>query len=165
MIMWIPRFIYLIMVLIVSFGLIFAFTATKVNVGDIESHILMHRLHFSPYSISKVDENIGRVYTGVVDETKFNGDTLEDLLNASTNSFAMRLTKRDLEVDSDETNIFLHETTYSNWQPIASLVDQNQLTKGSGLKFPYKEARYVYSENPSSGNPSILEIVVIMPNE
>ena len=48
MVLWIPKMIYLIIVLVVSFGLIYAFISNEVDVSDVEAHVLMHSFHYSP---------------------------------------------------------------------------------------------------------------------
>jgi hypothetical protein len=159
MVMWIPRLVYLILVFVVSFGLIFSYTTTKVGVGDVESHILLHRLQLSPDGISKVDDATGRVYTGVVDPAKLSSENLQTVLGIGENSVAMRIESYPFAT-GENTTAYLHENTYENWQPIAVIVGENRPVKGSGLKFPYRETRYVYA-----GSPSRLETVVIMPNE
>lgn len=159
MILWIPRMVFLIIVFVVTFGLIFAFTTTTVSVSDAESHVLLHRLHFSPEGISKTDADTGRVYAGVVDASRISADRLETAIDIKKDAVAIRLVKSNTD-DSAEVVAYLHEDTYRNWQPIAIAVDEGSIKKGAGRKFPYKESRYVYAETPAK-----LETVVIMPNE
>ena len=159
MLMWIPRLIYLIIVIIATMGLIFAFIVTNVNVGDVESHILMQRLQFSPEGIVKYDPVTQRVYPGVVDDGKITPNNLKSALDGGEKELAARFVLIDLP-ETELEPVYLHKETYEDWQPIAIVVGQNDKISGTGRKFPYAEVRYVYSDSPSK-----LETVVILPNE
>ena len=167
MVMWIPRIFYLITVLAVCFGFIFLFTTVEVHVGDIESHIIMHGMHFSPQGISKFDSETGRVYTGVVDEDKFTESNLENSVSGREDAFAMKVVKAALKDPTTNDAIILHKETYEDKAAIAEYVFRRQqsgkVPTGSGRWFAHKEIRYAYSEN--SDRPSTLLTVVIKPYE
>ena len=169
MVMWIPRIFYLITVLAVSFGFIFLFTAIEVDVGDVESHIIMHGMHFSPQGISKFDHETGRVYVGVVDEEKLDGSTLENSFIGRKSALAMKVVKKPLK-DPDDANsktAFIHQKTYTDWSGLAKLVYERgqpgaEPIKGSGRWIAHKEIRYAYSEK--TGTVSNISTVVIKPH-
>ncbi len=158
MLIWIPRIIYLIIVIMATSGLILAFIVTNVNVGDIESHVLMHRLQFSQEGITAYDSYTGRVYPGLVDTGRLNANNLQSALGAGGNELAMRFVMSDFS-DKELARAYLNRETYENWQPIAIVVGDDSEISGSGRKFPHSESRYAYS-----GTPARLETVVITPD-
>ncbi len=161
--MWIPRFVYLVIVIIATSGLILGFIVNKVNVGEVESHILMHRLQFSREGITAYDSYTGRVYPGLVDKSKMTGEIttekLADLLGAGEKEMAARFVLSDFS-DNELAKAYLNEKTYMDWQPIAVVVGQGADISGTGRKFPHPETRYVYSDKPAR-----LETVVITPDD
>lgn len=167
MVIWIPRIVYLVIVIMSTLGIIFAFTVTNINIGDAESHILLHRLHFSSDGISKVDDETGRVYTGIVEPDKLSNINIKSALQISENSMTAKFVTSNLlnerkPVDEQTLPVetFLHEERYKQWQPLAELINNEQVEKGTGSKFPHAEVRYVFT-----GEPTLLETVVITPNE
>jgi len=158
MVMWFPRLIYLIIVILFTSGIILAFIVYNVNVGEIESQVLMQGLQYSRDGLVRYDVATGRVYPGVLDRAKISDSHVESTLNVNTNKLAARFELKSLTDEVLET-AFLHEETYLNWRPIAALIHGDRTVSGTGAKVPYEESRYVYS-----GQPSILETVVIFPN-
>ncbi len=158
-VMWIPRLVYLIIVIIASFGLIFAYTSTTLNVGDVESHILMHRLQFTQNGIVKQDVLTGRVYPGIVDNALLTDEKLSKLYSSDSQSVAIRFVSTDLREKNSEVAAYVNQESYENWQPIAILVGEESIEKGTGRKFPYRESRYVYTTEPSR-----LATTVILPD-
>jgi len=160
MLIWIPRLIYLVIVIITISGIISAYIVTTVNVRDAESHILMHRLQFAPEGISYYDEEIGRVYTGILDDTKLADTYLESILDVPELQIAARFKKLDL-VDETEKSAYINQITYDRWAPLAVVASISREATGSGLKIPYPESRYIYS---TESGPAKLETVVITVN-
>lgn len=160
MLMWIPRLVYLVIVIIATSGIILAFIVTNVSVGDVESHILLHRLQFSPEGIVKYDSETRRVYPGIVDVSRLSSNRLESALNAGKKEVAARFKLVGLQDESELATAYLHEGTYKDWQPIAVVVAADKDIRGSGRKLPHSEERYVYYSRPSR-----LETVVITQNE
>ncbi|MBS3132706.1 hypothetical protein J4470_01075 [Candidatus Woesearchaeota archaeon] len=158
MLMWIPRLVFLIIVIMATQGIILAYIATNVNVGSIESHVLMQRLQFSPEGIVNHDSITGRVYTGVVDLEKLNSHNLEASLEAEKSELAARFVLISLQAENELARSYINRETYEDWQPIAIFVGSSDVA-GTGRKFPHPETRYMYSVEPSK-----LETVVITPN-
>ncbi len=159
MLMWIPRFVYLVIVILATSGLILGFVVTKVDVSEVESHILLHRLQFSPQGITHYDTETGRVYPGIVEKSKLTDNYLASVLGAKDDEMAARLVLSDFS-DNKLAEAYLNKKTYANWQPIAAVVGQSKDISGTGKKVPHPESRYVYSETPA-----LLETVVITPND
>lgn len=166
MLMWIPRFVYLVIVIIATSGLILGFIVNKVDVGAIESHILMHRLQYSREGITAYDSYTGRVYPGLVDKSKMTDEKttekLANLLGAGEKEMAARFVLSDFS-DNELAKAYLNEKTYMDWQPIAIVAGtdcESGEISGTGRKCPHPETRYVYGDKPAR-----LETVVITPNE
>ncbi len=153
---WIPRLVYLVIVIMAASGLILAFIVTNVNVGDIESHILLNGLQFSQEGIAAYDSYTGRVYPGLVDRGRLTDDALGSALDAGEGELAARFVLSDLSSGNEIARAYANGETYANWQPIAMVVGEDGEISGSGRKFPHPESRYVYSETPAR-----LETVVI----
>lgn len=166
MLMWIPRFVYLVIVILAASGLILGFVVNRVDVGAIESHILMHRLQYSREGIAAYDSYTGRVYPGIVDKSRLTNEKDEEklaaALGAGENEMAFRFVLSDPSGENGVT-AYLNEKTYMDWQPIAIVAGtdcENSEISGTGRKCPHPETRYVYSDKPAR-----LETVVITPND
>ena len=159
MLMWIPRIVFLVLVILSTSGIIFAFIVTNVNVGDIESHILMHRLQYSPEGIVSYDLETGRVYPGVVDPGKLGSYDLQLSLDAGPRDLAARFVMSSLQSDEELALNYVNRETYFDWDVLA-IASADPSVTGTGRKFAHPEVRYVYS-----GQPSKLETVVITPND
>ena len=155
---WLVNFVYLIGVAAALFGLIAAFLVTNTDVADIEAHVLMHRLQYSPEGIVNYDSATNRVYTGVVQTDKLSNGNLESALNTGEKELAARFVKTDLSEASRVVG-YVNKETYLDWQPIAILVARDKALIGTGRKFPHEEVRYIYADEPSK-----LATVVITPN-
>ncbi|MBI2664773.1 hypothetical protein HYX10_05545 [Candidatus Woesearchaeota archaeon] len=166
MLMWIPRIVYLILIIIATTGIIYAYIATNVSVGAVESHILLHRLQHSPEGIAEFDAETKRVYPGFVDAAKLSESNLKAALNAENREFAARFVISDLNDENKEV-VYFDRQAYGVWAPVAAFVGiqqaQNAETSGSGRKFAHSEARYTYISD--SMQLSKLETVVITPDE
>ncbi len=166
LLMWIPRFVYLVIVILATSGLILGFIVTRVNVSDVESHILLHRLQFSREGIAHYDSYTGRVYPGLVDAGRLTEKNVESALGAGESEMAARFVLGGLS-GKELAKAYLNEEAYANWQPIAILVGEDSKISGTGRKFPHPEARYVYSSGRSGAKrtPAFLETVVITPDD
>ncbi len=160
MMMWIPRLVYLVIVIIATSGLILGYVVTKVDVSEVESQILLHRLQFSQEGITLHDSYTGRVYPGLVDAGMLTDENLAAALDAKKNELAARFVLSGF-LDKELAMAYLNKDAYENWQPIALVVDkncENREISGTGRKCPHPESRYVYS-----GEPARLDAVVITP--
>src|SRR3990167_128867 len=85
MLLWIPRFIFTVIVVGLTFYIILSFIITKTNVSEAESNILTDVAYYSGDGFSFVDssggEDLGRVYAGVIDPSKFSDAQLGALLS------------------------------------------------------------------------------------
>ena len=162
MVLWIPKLIYLIIVLVVSFGLIYLFTSNEVDVGDVEAHVIMHSLHYSPEGISKFDDDTKRVYSGIVDKSR-TGNLDNDALNSDERTLAIKLVKRNLD-DSEEDENILNDKTYDKWIPLVNLGDSNPEVEVPQI-FSSKQIRYINYDDSDSRDRAVLKTTVIMPNE
>ena len=117
--------------------------------------------------ISKVDVDTGRVYTGIVDSSRFgeqnlknalygtddNGQNPDDTSDSDEDDLAMKIVKRNSD-HSNENDVFLNRETYDKEIPLAMFKDKD-----------YREIRYINYEPSDSRDRTTLETTVIMPNE
>ena len=162
MIMWIPRFFFTVIVIALTFYIISAFIITNTNVSGPESSILMNVAHYSPDGFSAFDATTGRVYPGIVDNSRFTTAQLGQLFKQDKPAIVGRFTEKQAIVDyfispkPDVMAAYTDETRYLRWEPIA-LVN----AKGEGSFAPYPEIRYVAIKD---GNGGVLETVFIASN-
>lgn len=166
---WIPKMIFTIVVAFLTFFIIHAFIATTVNVGGLESALLTNFPHFSKDGFSKFDDKTGRVYSGVVDESKFTTARMERVFKMEKplviGRFVLNQTAMDYMQNKQPVKVACTEPRvactdherYRIWQPIAQLSG-----KGEGGKTPYGEVRYaILAEN---GKGVVVETVFIASN-
>ena len=165
MIMWIPRFFFTVIVIALTFYIISAFIITKTNVSGPESSILMDVAHYSPGGFSAFDVTTGRVYPGIVDNSRFTTAQLQQLFQQDKPAIVGRFTEKQTIVDyfispQDEVIRYADGTPdgarYLRWEPIA-LVN----AKGEGSFTPYPEVRYVAIKD---GSGAVMETVFIASN-
>ena len=69
--MWVPRILFLVVVMFTVMILIRSYVATTIDTSELEANIFISRILYSPNSISYFDSDIGRTYQGVIDINKF----------------------------------------------------------------------------------------------
>jgi len=158
--MWIPRIVFVIIVIMGDTGLVLGYIVTTIDVSAIESHILINRLQYSPNGIVHYDSETKRVYPGVIDSRRFNSYILDYSLDAEQR-FVGRFLKTEL-VSGNEKLIYFDENTYNNWRPLAALYLERTIKKqaitGLGAKIPHRDIRYISYD----GKPAKIETVLII---
>ncbi|MEK6837125.1 MAG: hypothetical protein AABX69_00610 [Nanoarchaeota archaeon] len=155
MIMWIPRFLFTVLVLGITFYVILGFIKTATDVSKAESHILANAAFYSEKGLSYADGTAktatGRVYPGVVETSKFKeaskskGDDtqLDEFFDHMKPLLVGRFVKHQTIIDhflkpEAESTAYTDKRRYVLWQPIAQAGGE-----GEGGKTPYAEVRYV----------------------
>jgi len=156
----------LLFVIVVFYSILFlarAFIAQKVDIFDVESKLLAHRLMFSN-EVSYTDKDIGRNYIGVIDLKKFNSDEIEEsMLNSiyygKINSEASaKLTLKDLD-DNIEYETFYNRELYDEKKV---LVEAKLIGKGSAQSLDTNF--YVLIKDDDKLKRGALKIEAILPN-
>ncbi|MBI2143631.1 hypothetical protein HYU17_00575 [Candidatus Woesearchaeota archaeon] len=163
MFMWVPRFIYTIVVVATIFWVISSFIMTRTNVYDAESKILASAAYYSGNGFSKSDPDTGRVYTGVIDSESFSTKRLGDLLVNDKPLIVGRFVKKQAAVDyqlgqQPGQAIYTDKDRYERWQPLAQAGG-----KGEGSKAVYSDVRYAAVLDPATGRTAgyVVETVFI----
>ncbi|MBI2141358.1 hypothetical protein HYU16_02945 [Candidatus Woesearchaeota archaeon] len=166
MLLWIPRFIFTVIVVGLTFYIILSFIITKTNVSEAESNILTDVAYYSGDGFSFVDKDTNRVYAGVIDGSKFSDAQLGALLSNDKPLLVGRFVRRQTIIDyllhpQTDAVAYTDKARYGQWQPIAQLKGE-----GEGGKTPYSEVRYVAVRNPATGNSkgAVVETVFIASN-
>lgn len=158
LIMWMPSFFFTIIVIAMTFYVIFSFIITATDVSQAESKILAAAAYYSEKGLSVTDAETGRVYTGLIDESKFTSSQLEALFKQDRPLLVGRFVKKQQAIDymlkpEADTAIYTDETRYKLWQPIAQAEGE-----GEGSKTPYPGVSYVAT---SDGSGAVVETVFI----
>jgi hypothetical protein len=149
MVMWIPRFLYTVFVIGVTFFVIFSFITTKTNVTTIESRILTSAVHFYPNGISAKETigNVNRLYPGQVDTASFSTITAESILMRDNPAVVGKFNLTTLGIERalgnfGNTAAYTDYKRYFEWLPIAQLE-----AKGEGAKSYTRDIRYVVTKD------------------
>ena len=157
MILWIPKIIYFLIVLVTVFGFILLFSKTESYVGNIEARVLMHRIYFYPDEdrkiFSKYDKDLERLYLGesATDiDYQEHSEYLEKILYYEETNLPIKMatvsSAEKTDPDAEGTDIFRNEDTYERWLPIASFVQGQEGLKGKGRVFTYFDYRTLSDE-------------------
>jgi len=69
--MWIPRLMFLVVIMFAVMVLIRSYVTTTIDVSELQANVFINRILYSPTSISYFDAEIGRLYPGIIDFGKF----------------------------------------------------------------------------------------------
>jgi len=150
MLMWIPRIIFMVIVVFSIMFLIGIYFKFEVNISDAESELFIQRLLYSPHGISFYDPYSNRVYPGIIDL-----DNL-DLINKSVfygeeqKHIGAKLSIYDIN------NNLLAERIYNN------VVYRRIAQEGKGGVDVYRKKLYVLVKNESKQISGRLNAEVVM---
>ena len=149
--LWIVRIVYLIIVLTSIVLLVRIYSITIVNSETIESNLFVQRLLYAPHGISYYDEELQRVYPGIVDASKIDGTYLTNIIfykeenkyiSAKISLYAAEEFSKTISKQSElETKLRLleplveatyNEVWYNRWLPRAQ---SGASGKGGAQKF------------------------------
>lgn len=166
MLMWIPRILFLVIVMFSVVILIRSFVVEKVDVTELEANIFANRLLYSQNSISFVDEDTERVYPGIIDLTKFNSKEMESLLLKSifygdnNRKVGAKITLKNPE-DNKDTSLFYNRAFYDEKR---TLIDSWGNAKGPGASTSFIKKLDVLILEKSKLHNGILTLDIIIPN-
>ena len=156
----------LLFVIVVFYSVLFlarAFIVQNVNIFEVESKLLAHRLTFSS-GINYIDTDIGRIHIGVIDLQKFNSNDIEkNLLNSiyygRINSEASaKLTLKDLD-DNLEYEAFYNKELYNEKKVI---VESKIIGEGAAQRLDTNF--YVLIKDNDKLKNGVLNVDTILPN-
>lgn len=157
------RLLFVIVVFFSIVSLTRVFIVQKVDVFEIESKLLTHRIALSN-EINYVDTDLGRAYIGVIDLNKFTSENVEtNLLNSiyygKINSEASaKITLKDLD-DNKEYEAFYNKELYNEKKV---LVEAKLIGAGAAKKLDTQF--YVLIKDENKLKKGVLKIESILPN-
>ena len=160
----------LLFVIVVFFSIVLltrAFVVQKIDIFELESKLLAHRIALSN-QISYVDGDIGRTYAGVVDLQKFSSDDFaQNILNSiyygKINSEASaKLTLKDLDANPD------YEVSYEKFYNKELYNEKKVLVEarliGAGAAGRLDTGFYVLIKDNDEFRRGVLNVDAILPN-
>jgi hypothetical protein len=161
MVFFIPRLIFLIIVVAAVSLLIHKFIQTEVDTFDAESSLFVQQLLYSKNALAKADNVTGQYYPGILDYSRIMQDDfeeqLEKALNYNTNHLAAKMTITDISKE-ELVSFYYKKSSYENWIVLSQL-------KGPGASRSLTKKLYVILDQDGSQFEGFLEISVVMPNE
>ncbi len=163
-IFFIPRILFIIAVLFATVILIKSFIIGVIDIRDVESNILTNRLIYSKDGLSYYDNEIDRVYPGIIDLNKFNELSLinpnaldSSLINYGGDNPIISAKIILKQEGKDDIEVYYNRDRYDKWKPrvLASV------RGGAGSVKAFNEHRYVLVKGDNRMTPAILEFNVI----
>jgi hypothetical protein len=141
---YIPRLVFLVVVLIACIILIRMFLMNKVDVKDVQAEVLITGLMYGKGGISYYDELTGRNYPEIIDISSVGDLELENAYNYPGNRL-MTAKMTVLDRKGNELKVFYYnQEWYDKWQPLVKL-------KGIGGVTHYeRKMPVIYKESPEA---------------
>lgn len=124
LILFIPRVIFLIAVLFAVVILMKTFLVTTIDVRKVESDVLVNRILYSKNGLSYYDKEIGRVYHGIIDLSKFNQFKENRVLDTASINYgkdnpiiAAKIILK--QKGKNDLELFYNKDRYDKWEPRA----------------------------------------------
>ncbi len=144
---WIPKIILMVAVMLAVLFLVRMFVVLAIDIKDAEVTVVMNRILYSPSGFSYKDEELNRVYPGIIDLEKFkklnpDGKTpLDEILYHPNNRMiAAKLQLRDFE-NNKVAETFFNKRVYENLFPVTGIRGP------SGATIKTKKVYMLYREN------------------
>lgn len=162
---WIPRIIFLIVVVFAVVLLVKILIITIIDARDTEANVLVNRFLFSKDGLSYYDDKIKRVYPGIIDFKKF-----ESLSSNNPNSLdtegisygpdnpliAAKITLKYVEPGLELT-AYYNKDKYDKWSPRVLPT----VTGGAGSVKAFTEKKFVLVKEGDKLSPAFLEFDII----
>ena len=163
MVIWMPRIVFIVIIMFAVMVLIRSFVTTTVDVSELQANVFAYRVIYSPNSISYYDKDMQRAYPGVIDFDKFKSQEAEKFLENSINygqknkEIAARLLLKDLS-DNNDISVFYNEDFFKEQEKLA----YSGFTEGpGGARLYVKKYEVLISKNGIMSNGKLtMEIVV-----
>jgi hypothetical protein len=157
-VMYLPRVIILAALIFIVYALISSGIKNEIKTFDAESELIINRMIYSRSGISYYDENIDRVYPGIIDVKKLSN------LNAVFNLPAddVHLSARVTLTQTGKLEPIIHYLNgewFQRWYPLTSLMGLG------GKQYKREQLPVTVFEQGKELVPGILQIEIIIPNE
>lgn len=167
MLMWVPRVIFLVVVMFVIMTLIKTYVTTTIDVSELQANVFTNRLLYSPNGISYLDQEINRIMPGIIDIEKFKQekDAKENFLEKNifygnnNREIAAKL-KLDNLNEKQEYILFYNEKFFEE----QSIIADSGFTEGPGGARKYTKIYDVVIYDQIDHSQGVLRIEVVIPN-
>jgi hypothetical protein len=156
--MFVPRFIFLI---VVAFSIIFVirhYVVQNLNVQGVQAEVLENRILYSPNGILYFDENLNREVPGEIDLKKVTNERLDQLINYTDKELISAEVKIQDISGKQIVSAKYNMQTHDRWATIEGLAVQGA---GGVKKFTKLQFIQYYSENKL--NPGFINFTVFLP--
>lgn len=163
--MWIPRLMFLVVVMFTVMYLIRTYVTTTIDISELQANVFVNRVLYSPTSISYFDSDIGRLYPGIIEFDKFESQITEKSLEKSiyygedNKEAGAKFILKDLN-ENKELTAFYNEDFFKEQK---KLVDAGY-TKGPGGARGYDKKYDVLIFKNKALYRGLLTIEVAIPN-
>lgn len=163
--MWIPRIIFLVVIMFAIMILIRSYVTTTIDTSELEANVFINRILYSPTGISYFGSDINRTYPGIIEFDKFKSQVTEKFLEKSVyygkinRKIGAEFLLEDLS-ENTKTVVFYNEDFFKEQK---KLVDAG-LTEGPGGARGYTKKYDVLISKNNILYKGILTIEVVIPN-
>lgn len=164
MTLWIPRLIFLVVVIFSIYLLIKLFITNKIDTFDVETSLFANSILFSK-SLNFFDGDTNRINIGTIDLQKFESENtwqkLESEIGYSNDKkIAARISLKNLDNGMNYNDVFYRKDFYEQKKVIADA----GFTKGPGGAKSSTKNFYVLIKDKDSISKGLSTIDVVMPN-
>ena len=164
--MYIPRILFITAVAFIMIAIIMGYVNVTSDVAEIQANMFVYRVLYSRNSFSLFDSDLGRVYPGIINESKFKSQNAENFLEKSIyyggkQKFTGASFSLEDLYDKTKNEIFYNKDFFT---------EQNELIKAGlssgpgGAKSIIKKYNVVILKDDGASHKGVLEINVIIPN-
>ncbi|HLC61469.1 MAG TPA: hypothetical protein VJI52_00445 [Candidatus Nanoarchaeia archaeon] len=163
-IMWIPRILFLVVLMFAIMLLIRSFVNTTIDSSELQANVFANRVLYSTNAISYVDPDTQRVYPGIVDL-----DKLKSAISDKSLEKSISYGKKNLEIgakfsvnDMKENKIdfFYNEDFFREQEKIAG----SGFTEGPGGAKLYVKNYNIIVQKGSVLTNGVLTMSIVIPN-
>lgn len=147
---------FMVLIVMTVVILINLFYITNVDARDAESRITGLSALYSTKGISYYDQELGRIFPGIIDMDKFTDEQINKAINIHDNEFIAAKYTLNTIAGEEIKSVFLNKKWYERWKPLAGY-------PGAGASQSVILERYVLIKN-SEHVRGKLTIEVITPN-
>ena len=161
-IIWIPRIIFIIVIMFLVMTLVRSYVSTVIETSDIKADLFSNRLIYSPNSISYYDGSIKRAYPGIIYLAKFNSDDFLDksiYYGEKNREIGAKVVLKDFS-DGKEYTLFYNKNFFSEQKRLADA----GLTEGPGGAKSYTKKYNILVMKDNLLNNGTLTIDIAIPN-
>lgn len=164
----IPKILFLTAVLFAVVILVKVFIVAAIDVRQVESNVLISRLLYSRDALSYFDQDINRVYSGVIDLNKFkelsanNPNFLDNKVISYGADNPIISAKIILKQEGKSDIIaYYNKDRYDKWVPRVLPTVRG----GAGSVKSFKDTKYILVKEEEKLSPAIMEFDIIGWNE